>query len=171
MTQHQPDKQGSRVRELARVSAQASARAFGQLCAQQVRADEARVCSGSGAAVVGKLDTGIFFELEGDANGVVALLLTDAGRDGVIERLGAESQADSALREVGNIVASHAVSAVADRLGGCVSLSVPTLVRDEAGNVLDRLLARRNDSVVTTTLLRGAGDGPDALLVFALEAA
>ncbi len=156
------------VRELAYVSAQAAAEAFGQMCALTVRAEDVRVCDASGAATTGKLDTGIVFEIDGMAEGVVALLLSARGRDQVIERLGAESQADSALREIGNIVASHSASAIADRLGGRVGLSVPTLVREDAGSVLDRLLLGRSDTQVTTSLLRGSGDGPDALLVLAL---
>lgn len=171
MTRRQPDKRGSQVRELAHTSAQAAAAAFGQMSAQQVRTEAVRLCEGSGAAATGKLDTGIVFEMDGMAEGVVALLLSRQGCDAVIERLGADApSADSALREMGNIVASHAVSAVADRLGGRVGLSVPTLVRNDAGNVIDRLLLGRDDTLVTTTVLRGAGDGPDALLVFAVAA-
>lgn len=168
MTSRAPERSESSVRELAHASAQAAATAFGQVCAAQVRADEVRVVAGSGAAATGKLDTGIVFEIDGMTEGVVALLLSAPGRDAVVERLGAESQPDSALREVGNIVASHAVSAVADRLHGRVGLSVPTLVRDDAGSVIDRLLLGRAGTQVTTTLLRGSGDAPDALLVLAL---
>ena len=168
MSTRPTDKRRIGVRELAHASALAAAEAFGQMCAQGVRAEDVRLCDASGAATTGKLDTGIVFELDGMRDGVVALLLSAAGRERVIEILGAEAQADSALREVGNIVASHSVSAVADRLGGRVGLSVPTLVREDAGSVLDRLLLGRSDMQVTTTLLRGSGEGPDALLVLAL---
>lgn len=162
------DKRRFGVRALAHASAQAAAEAFGQMCAQTVRADDVRLCDASGAATTGKLDTGIIFELDGMRDGVVALLLSASGRERVVEALGAQAQAESALREIGNIVASHAVSAVADQLGGRVGLSVPTLVREDAGSVLDRLLLGRAEMQVTTTLLRGSGEGPDALLVLAL---
>jgi chemotaxis protein CheY-P-specific phosphatase CheC len=156
------------VRALAQDSAQAAATALGQLCGREVRAADVRVCETSLGA--GKLETGILFEADGAVRGIVALLLSSAGRAAVLAALGAETLADSALREVGNIVASHSVSAVADRLGGRVTLSVPTLVREEAGSVVDGLLARRGDIVVTATELSGLAEAPCALLVFAAQA-
>lgn len=170
MTAAQPGKLDSRIRELAHQSAGRAAQAFGQLLGRACQAREPRVCEASGAATAGRLDTGIVFEMHGAVQGVVALLLSRPGRDAVLGALGARPPVDSALREVGNIVASHAVSAVADQLGVRITLSVPTLVRADAGGVLDRLLARRASAVVTTTEFRGLGPDLDALLVFAAEA-
>jgi chemotaxis protein CheY-P-specific phosphatase CheC len=158
------------VRALAQDSAQAAATALGQLCGREVQAADVRVCEASLGAGAGKLETGILFEADGAVRGIVALLLSSAGRAAVLEALGAEALADSALREVGNIVASHSVSAVADRLGDRVTLSVPTLVREEAGSVVAGLLARRGDIVVTATELSGLAEAPCALLVFAAQA-
>ena len=164
----------ARVRALAQESAAAAAAALSQLCCQPVRAAAAQVCGASGSICAGKLDTGIVFEADGAVRGVVALLLSNVGRAAVLEALGVESLAvgslaDSALREVGNVVASHSVSAAADRLGGRVTLSVPTLVGEAAGSLIDRLLARRGGLIVTTTALQGISEAPDAMLVFAVQ--
>jgi len=83
-------------------------------------------------------------------------LLRSAGRDGgalvlrlpgsarqllVGELVGADAgtaHAESALREVGNILASHALSAVADLVGTRVLPSLPSLVFDATGPALAR---------------------------------
>jgi chemotaxis protein CheY-P-specific phosphatase CheC len=162
------------VRALAQESAAAAASVLSQLAGQPVRAAAARVCRRADSVGAAKLDTGIVFEADGAVRGVVALLLSNAGRAAVLEALGVESLAagslaDSALREVGNMVASHSVSAAADRLGGRVTLSVPTLVREDAGRLIERLLAHREPLIVTTTELRGVSEAPDAVLVFAVQ--
>ena len=164
----------ARVRALAQDSARAAAAALSQLSGEPVRAAAARVCGGSEPVDAGKFDTAVAFEADGAVRGVVALLLSTAGRAAVLDALGVESLAagslaDSALGEVGNIVASHAVSAAADRLGGRVTLSVPTLVREAASSLIDRMLARHGDLIVTTTELRGVSQAPDAVLVFAVQ--
>ena len=109
--------------------------------------------------------------MEGAVEGVIAFLLAPPARAAVLEALGvAPAATESALREVGNIVASHAVSAVADHLGGRVTLSVPILVQEDAGPVLDRLLAERRGGragIVTTTEMRLHSGSTCGLLVFA----
>ena len=89
----------------------------------------------------------MIFEVEGELSGLVAILLPTVSR----EVLGAllvgrdtprdcEAATRSALRELGNIVASHTVSAIADQLGVRILLSVPTLVMEHADVAfLDRL--------------------------------
>jgi chemotaxis protein CheY-P-specific phosphatase CheC len=168
-----PPRIALRLRSLAHVGAARAAASFAALLGWRLRASEPRVCEGSGAATTGRAETGVLFEMEGAVGGVVALLLSPAGREAVVEALAASDCPEagrSALREAGNIVASQAVSAVADQLGGRITLSVPVLVDEDAGRVLDRLLARRGQPVVTTTELRGPTGEPSALLVFAPDA-
>jgi len=63
---------------------------------------------------------------QGRAEGFTPTLYVEPAR-------GADSGAvESALRELGNIVASHTMSAIADRLGGRILLSVPLLVMEDA---------------------------------------
>lgn len=88
-------------------------------------------------------DTGIFFEVEGGPGGVLAVLFPAEALDVLLEAvLGApepgraSTQMESALREVGNILASHALSAVADAIGARVLPSVPVLALEEAESVL-----------------------------------
>jgi len=159
----------SRPRELARLCAAAAAASFGALLGRGFRACEPSLVQTAAAAGA---DTGIVFEVEGRVSGLVALLFSPSGRDSVCARLGAAdvTQRRSALREVGNIVVSRALSTVADRLDSRVTLSVPVLLSGDAGRTLGRLLARRGDSVVSTTELRADGGEPNALLVFAQDA-
>lgn len=159
----------SRPRELAQLCAGAAASSFGLLLGGDFRAREPVL---AGSPVAGGADTGVVFEVTGSVSGLVALLFSSSGSDAVCDRLGAAdvTARKSALREVGNIVVSRAVSAVADQLGARITLSVPVLVSGDAGRTLDRLLARRGDGLVTTTELRGDGEAPSALLVFAPDA-
>ncbi len=50
---------------------------------------------------------------------------------------------ESALRELGNIVASHTMSAIADRLGGRILLSVPLLVMEDADTAFTSMIRER----------------------------
>jgi chemotaxis protein CheY-P-specific phosphatase CheC len=109
----------------------------------------------------------VVFEMQGSLSGVIALVLTRHARDAVLEAMGAAPGTASALREVGNIVASQAVSAVADHLGGRITLSLPTLVQEDAARVVFGLLEGPASRVaVGSELLDAAGDAR-ALLVFA----
>ena len=83
--------------------------------------------------------TAVIFQADGELSGLVAILLPSDSRDVVAERLvrfeevgDPHQTVESALRELGNIVASHTMSAIADRLGGRILLSVPLLVMEEA---------------------------------------
>jgi chemotaxis protein CheY-P-specific phosphatase CheC len=83
--------------------------------------------------------TGVIFQADGELTGLVAILLPVASCEMVAERLiRGENPVDrhvtveSALRELGNIVASQTMSAIADRLGGRILLSVPLLVMEDA---------------------------------------
>ncbi|MBW2716235.1 MAG: chemotaxis protein CheC [Deltaproteobacteria bacterium] len=83
--------------------------------------------------------TGVIFRADGELSGLVAILLSTASREVVTERLvrweevgDSPQTAESALRELGNIVASHTMSAIADKLGGRILLSVPLLVMEDA---------------------------------------
>lgn len=158
------------LQALAHESARAAAAAFGQICGVPALALNMRLCTGAGIAGAGKFETGIVFEADGAVRGIVALLFADAGRAAVLEALGAEAMAESALSEVSNIVASYLVSAASDRLDARITLSVPSLLREDAGRAVARLLAWGRDMVVTATCLRGSGDAPEVVLVFAVEA-
>ena len=92
----------------------------------------------------------MIFESDGELCGLVAILLPRGARELLASSLLAgitagdrEEAFASALRELGNIVASRTISAMADLLGSRILLSVPTLVMDGADFELSRQLAQR----------------------------
>ena len=96
---------------------------------------------------------GIFFEVEGGLGGVLALLFPDESRARIIETLTGQSadavdggMAESALREVGNILISHVVNAMADTLGARILPSVPVLAMHDGFQALASLVAMRVDA-------------------------
>ncbi len=81
------------------------------------------------------LGAAIFFDVIGGVGGhFVVLLGGETCRELVRTLLGDDSldseEAVSALSEVGNVLASHALSAVADQLGSLVLPSIPDVVLD-----------------------------------------
>ena len=92
---------------------------------------------------------GVFFEVEGGLGGVLALLFPRASREPVVRALLGDGGAvlrdaeESALRELGNMLASHAVSAMADTLGTRVLPSIPVLAMEDALSALGSLVAVR----------------------------
>ena len=96
--------------------------------------------------------TGVLFELAGGTGGVLALFFPAATRDRLLEHLlGPErggkrgpSNARSALCEVGNILASHAVNALGEMVGEAMLPSPPQLALTDAPAALANLLARRH---------------------------
>jgi chemotaxis protein CheC len=92
---------------------------------------------------------GVFFEVEGGLGGVLALLVPEVSRAHVVRALlrpGVEPAPEaeqSALRELGNILASHAVSAMGDTLGTRVLPSIPVLAMEDALSALASLVALR----------------------------
>jgi CheY-specific phosphatase CheX len=166
----------ARVLDFARLGATRAARAYGLLLGSELRAGEPTPLSGASASGRRGGDgvVGIVFELQGDVGGLVALLLPEPARCQLLETLcpgvgTCSDRAASALREVGNIVASQAVSAVADELGARIAISVPTLLTEEADAVLGRMIARRGGVAAESGLGEEAERGA-ARLVFAPDA-
>jgi len=159
-----------RVRELGSIGAGQAANAFAQLVGRTIRMHVPTVHGSSTRPLAHELkawDTGIFFEVEGGLGGLVAVLFSIRSRDALLRLLVGERstgeepnpeekeeaitalrrEEESALREVGNILASSVVSAIADVLGTRVLPSIPTLAIEGAGAVLQSLVAaRRGDT-------------------------
>jgi chemotaxis protein CheY-P-specific phosphatase CheC len=120
--------------------------------------------------------TGVIFQADGELSGLVAILLPVASREMVAERLicegdSADSQktVESALRELGNIVASHTMSAIADRLGGRILLSVPVLVMEDADTAFSSMLLERGATHCVECELTDAARDIHVRLVFVPE--
>jgi chemotaxis protein CheC len=147
-----------RVRELTNIGAGHAATAFAALVGRpcRMRVPTVRLlrpdAAGSAFVASSRDDErgplcGIFFEVEGGVGGILALLFPAPARDVLLRALAGESvsreAAESALREVGNILISHAVSAIADTLGTRVLPSIPVLAMDDAASALASLVALR----------------------------
>jgi CheY-specific phosphatase CheX len=166
------DDQLARLRELTFVGAQFGSSALGSVLGGHAAGGEPRFREPGDAEGTDRWATGIVFEAEGDLAGLVAIVLRAADRDLAVSRLvgrtdAGDHVATSALRELGNIIASHTVSGMADRLEATIMLSVPKLVMADAGEALLSLITQRGAQVrIEADLLDPEGD-LHALLVFA----
>jgi chemotaxis protein CheC len=145
-----------RVRELVSIGAGHVATALagltGRTCEMRVPTVQRLALADAAAAPAGEPDVGVLFELEGGTGGVLAVLLPGSTCDRLIARLLGEASgyrrsddaAQDALREVGNILASHAANAVGATLGVPMLPSVPRLALTGAADALARLVASRH---------------------------
>jgi chemotaxis protein CheY-P-specific phosphatase CheC len=170
------DEERESLYELARVGADCAARALSSILGHEIAACAPSVRQVDRSRTPGRWGTGVVFEVDGELSGRIAILLPTVSR----EVLGAlllgrdtprdcEASTRSALRELGNIVASHTISAIADRLGGRILLSVPELVMEDADRVFaDRLVESGIPRWVESELTDPAGH-LHALLLFAAQ--
>lgn len=165
-----------RLYELTSIGAGHAAAAFRGLLARAIAPGAPRFRMADAYRALEQWNTGVIFQADGDLTGLVAILVPDASRDALAERWRRERRADdpeeearSALRELGNIVASHTVSAIADRLGGRILLSVPLLVMDDAHAEFASMLAARGVERCVECELTDAARAIRVRLVFAPE--
>ena len=165
-------------RDLARIGAECAESAFALLADGDVAMGE--VEEAAGVALDAGLTCGVFFELEGCIDAVVALLFREGQRDALIERMMGESAkelgdlaAESVLTEVANIVASHVASGIADAHSDRLLPSLPTLAAADAAAQFETFLAQRDAAGETrySCALDDAGRDVGALLVFVPRAA
>ncbi len=138
-----------RLTELANVGAGHAASAFAQLVGRSIWIEVPVVVEGDSSTASNapasrptsdelRTCTGVFFEMEGCLDALVGLLLPDAASEALVRRIvGIDSGQleapliESALMEVGNILASHVASAIADTLRGRLLPSVPALAMQD----------------------------------------
>ncbi len=139
-----------RFAELANVGAGRAASAFAQLVGRRIRTEVPVIVQGEAAHPFAASDehdsgwsTGVFFEFEGCLDALVGILFPGAASEALIRRIvGIESGElaprliESALMEVGNILASHVASAIADSLGSRLLPSIPALAMENAEQAL-----------------------------------
>ncbi len=135
-----------RLAELADVGALRAAEAFAQLVGQPIRVNDSIVLEGppsvesDGETLADRSwSTGVFFEFEGCLDALVGILFPGAASEALVRRIvGIESGElapaviESALMEVGNILASHVASGIADAVGSRLLPSIPSLAMDGA---------------------------------------
>jgi chemotaxis protein CheY-P-specific phosphatase CheC len=123
-------------------------------------------------------ETGVLFDVGGRVNGRLGLFLDAPTRRSLVRLLLDEEEPEapaemvaSALCELGNIMASQAVSAIADALGAGITLSVPQLVLERAGAVFAAAGSSRGAAaLVFATELAAPGAELCVLLVLAPDA-
>jgi chemotaxis protein CheY-P-specific phosphatase CheC len=139
-----------RFAELADVGAEQAANAFTQLVGRTIRAEPSVVVQGDDANVSitsGEDDsewtTGVFFEFDGCVDALVGILFPGAASEALVRCIvGIESGElspqviESALMEVGNILASHVASAIADTMKSRLLPSIPALAMENAEEAL-----------------------------------
>jgi chemotaxis protein CheY-P-specific phosphatase CheC len=163
--------------ELSSVGASHAARAFTATLGCEVSAGAPSILRTAEEYPDGGWPTGVIFESDGELCGLVAILLPRGSREVLAMSLMVENLTGdreeafaSALRELGNIVASHTISAIADLLGSRILLSVPTLVMDRADFELAELLDQRGASYWIESELTSADASVKARLLLIPEA-
>lgn len=136
-----------RLAGLAHAGAVRAAAAFSQLAGTAISAerpivhdrDAAAKATGAVDAGSGASGAGVFFEFEGCLDALVGILFPAAGSERLVRSIvGIESGdldptiVESALMEVGNILASHVASGIADALHSRLLPSIPALAQGQA---------------------------------------
>ena len=164
------------LREICSIGAGHAATALSQLTGRRIDLEVPQVrvapiqevprIAGGAETVV----DGLYFRILGDARGVILLIFPEQSARGVVRLVlgGQETSPDdplavSAMREIGNILASAFLSAIGQLSGLSLIPSVPGYARDMAGSILDLVLidlSRLEDTaLVIETLFREAGEG------------
>lgn len=150
-----------RLTELTNIGAGHAAGAFAQLVGRTIWSEVPLVAEGDESSfrrpvvrAADRLDspwcTGVFFEFDGCVDALVGILFPQAASEALVRRiLGIEedeiapAMIESALMEVGNILASHVASAIADTLGERLLPSIPTLCMERADSAFAEWVEER----------------------------
>ncbi len=142
-----------RLSELVSIGAGHAASAFAMLTGRTVWMGVPKVIERSSPAAGDPsrdFMTGVFFEFEGCVEAAVGILFHAPASEAVVRRVVGMDEGElsphvieSALMEVGNILASHVASAIADTLRQRLLPSIPTLAMNAAGTEFERFVALR----------------------------
>jgi len=144
-----PASELDRLRELAHIGASWAATAFARIVGRTILTRVPLVHGPDRFKKRGEWETGVFCEIRGGLEGIVAVFMPATTCLSVVELLcGVESppreQVASALSEFGNILASQTVSAIADTLGTRILPGLPDLVIQDAETALQARMTPRN---------------------------
>ena len=145
------------LREIGNVGMGNAAAALSQLTGQTIHLEVSRVMvtdTASIAEILGdgeRMVVGIYLRMLGNAQGNILMVFPGEDAAGILEKLlpGKISRGDSltelelsALKEVGNILASAYLNALGELLHMPLIPSVPHLCIDRAGTVIDSMLSK-----------------------------
>jgi chemotaxis protein CheC len=149
------DQQLDALRELANIGSGTAATALASLLGRQIDLSvpsaqalelaEAVEAAGDAAAIV----WGVVVPVSGDVDATALLVVPDADAEHLCTLLGVDAQTEtgrSALGEIGNIMVSSYVGALAAMTGFELELRPPDSARDMLGAVVASVLAARSDT-------------------------
>lgn len=148
MTPRYTELQLDALRELANIASAKAATALSQMLGREVGLTVPRVLALPLAEAVeacGSPDesiTGVVIPLEGDIEGLVLLLISTEGASALCDLLGVHAGTevgDSALREIGNILGTSCLNALASMTGLNLGPCPPHLTTDMLGAIVSSL--------------------------------
>lgn len=148
MTPRYTELQLDALRELANIASGNAATALSQMLGREVGLSVPRVLALPLADVVeacGSPDesiTSVVIPLEGDVDGLVLLLISTEGANALCRLLGVQAGSeigDSALREIGNILGTACLNALASMTGLDLGPCPPHLTTDMLGAIVSSL--------------------------------
>ena len=155
MTRRYTELQLDALRELANIASGNAATSLSQMLGREVGLSVPRVLALPLADAVdacGSPDedtTSVVIPLDGDIEGVVLLLIDPDGADALCGLLGVEAGseiADSALREIGNILGTSCLNALASMTGLHLEPCPPHLATDMLGAIVSSLALAQETS-------------------------
>ncbi len=143
------DVQLDALRELANIASGTAATALSQMLAREVEISVPRALAlppGEAVEACGEAEAhvaGVVVPIQGDIDGLVLLLIPPAHAERLCGLLGVEAHTevgDSALREIGNILATSYLNGLGAMTGLAMEPSPPQLHRDMLGAIVSTLL-------------------------------
>jgi chemotaxis protein CheC len=136
------------LRELANIASGNAATALSQMLGREVGLSVPRVLAlplADAVEACGSPDesiTGVVIPLEGDIEGLVLLLISTGGASALCDLLGVQAGSeigDSALREIGNVLGTSCLNALASMTGLNLGPCPPHLTTDMLGAIVSSL--------------------------------
>ncbi len=143
------DVQLDALRELANIASGTAATALSQMLAREVEISVPRALAlppGEAVEACGEAEAhvaGVVVPIQGDIDGLVLLLIPHAHAERLCGLLGVEAHTevgDSALREIGNILATSYLTGLIAMTGLAMEPAPPQLHRDMLGAIVSTLL-------------------------------
>jgi chemotaxis protein CheC len=158
------------LRELANIASGNAATSLSQMLGREVELSVPRVLAlplGEAVGACGPPDesiTSVVIPLEGDIDGVVLLLIPVGDADALCGLLGVDvgtEWSDSALKEIGNILAASCLNALSAMTGLALAPRPPHLTTDMLGAIVSSVLAQTAASTDVALVLDSELDVAD----------